>query len=166
MNAFLKTIAACISGGFVVALINHYLAKRRERRRDQVVREHAAATTKEEEKRVFRAAITSLRDTVVAAKDRDLVEAHNQSLPRFRDECAKIEPEIPDAGDFRTTRDAYRSLTGPDIECRDATQKPPPSKDQFGNYRAGSIAWKPPCRYKLGRQRIKELLDRMCEHAK
>lgn len=119
----------------MVGLFNHYLAKWRDRRRDQAAREYAAGAVKEAHKRDFRAAVNSLRDTVLAAKDSELIEAHKQSLPRFREECAKIEPEISDAADFRASRDAYLGLTGPDIECRDANEKPPPQGGVAGNAR-------------------------------
>jgi hypothetical protein len=149
-----KTIATLILGACLGGFITHSLAKGRERRRDL-----------EKRKRDFRAAIASLRGNVLDAKDSELIKAYEQSLPRFRDECAKIEPDISDVGDFGATRDAYLSLTGPDIECRDANQKRPPNKDQFGNYVARP-GWQAPCRYELGRQRIKGLLDTMVDYAR
>ena len=155
-------ILLTLIGWLVVPRITHALAIRRERE----AQERAAAEAKRARKQAFIAAITFLRDTVLAAKNSELIEAHNQSLPRFREECAKIEPDISDKADFRTSREVYLSLTNEEIECPDQSEKPPPNEDRFGNYVAGGINWKPRCRYELGRQRIKVLLDRICEHAK
>lgn len=163
MDEPLDSIAKILLGALLGALINHGFAVKRERRRDREAREHAASTAKEQRKRDFCLAIASLRDVILAVQDTELVEAHKQSLPRFREECAKVEPDVTDAFGYKATRDEYLGITPPDIECPDRSQEPPPPRDQFGNYKP-QPGWQPPCRYNLGRQRLKTLLDTMINH--
>src|ERR1035437_6220965 len=135
-------------------------------RRERDAQERTAAAIRAESKRVFRAAITALRDTIVAADDHKLVEAHRESLPRFREECAKIGPEIAVPDGFRASVNAYLALTEKDIQCPDPNEKRPPNKDRFGNYQASGIAWNPSPRPAIGRQRIKDLLNEVCDCCK
>jgi hypothetical protein len=117
----------------------------------------------------FRAAISAMRETILASDNPNLVGAHQQSLPRVREECAKVEGDIwcSSHAAFTAAKKEYCNLTRDDIECRDRSQKPPPPRDAFGNYCPGrTLAWEPPARYELGRERMRSLLDRLLDCAK
>lgn len=111
---------------------------------------------RESRKQNFRAAISNLRDQFNLVRDELLVDAHAQSLPRIREECAKIRNDLGrrrwDALSAATS--SYSGLTKNDIENRDLTVK----------VGAGSN-YAPPANYSLGRSRLYELLDEMLRQA-
>jgi hypothetical protein len=118
-------------------------------------------------KHTFRAHVSSLRDNILAGKDSSLVEAHEKSVPRFREECAKVESDIScfKRSAFKETQTAYCGLSRDEIENRDHSKKPPPNRDAFGNYQP-QIGWKPPANYARGRERIRALLNDIIDCAK
>ena len=131
---------------------------RRERRRDC-----------ENRRLGFRAAISAMRETILASDNSHLVDAHRQSLPRVREECARVEDDIwcSNRSVFMAAKTEYCNLAGDDIECPDHSQKPPPPTDAFGNYSPGAtLFWRPPARYEMGRKRVRGILDRLIECAK
>jgi hypothetical protein len=107
-------------------------------------------------KQSFRSAIANLRDQLSLVRDELLVDAHAQSLPRIREECAKIRNDLGrrkwDA--LNTSMTTYSGLTKNDIENRDLTSKAPSGSNQ-----------PPPANYSLGRSRLSELLGEMIKHA-
>jgi hypothetical protein len=158
----LNPIAMLFLGALIGGIIGHWLAKTR----DSANRLHAAASAKEGRLRDFRAAISTIRDTVIAASDHELVGAFGTSLQPFREACAKIEADLSDVASFHRKRDAYLQLKKAEIECRDRDAKRPSMIDVFGNYNPALVSWVPPPRYELGRNRIKELLDDLMDLTK
>ena len=107
-------------------------------------------------KQSFRSAIGNLRDQLALVRDDLLVDAHAQSLPRIREECAKIRNDLGrkkwDA--LNAAMSTYSGLTKNDIENRDLAFKLPPGSNQ-----------RPPANYSLGRSRLSELLSEMMKYA-
>lgn len=155
--------------GAVVTLIGWIITTRNAHvlaiKRDAANRKLAQAAAVENRKREFRAAIASIKETVLGAQDYVRVEIHQQSLHRFVDECIKIEPDIADAKAFAETKAEYLRLDRGDIECRDENAKRPPMTDKFGNYNPGRFMRSPPCRYNIGREKIKRILDALIKAA-
>lgn len=145
---------------FIGALLATLFAIWRERSRDREARDHAETTAKEGRKRDFRVSMTALRDNILADTDDRLIACYKASFPRFREECAKVEPDISNVEKFKTAREEYLNLTDSDIQCPDQNAKPPPPRDAYGNYCPGNnLGWTRPCRYELGRAKIKNRLD-------
>jgi nucleoside phosphorylase len=118
--------------------------------------------------RAFRAYVFSLCGSFDDVEDRKLVESHAQSRSGMSVEAAKVREDIASdkRGAFDNAVSAYCGLTREDIECRDRTQRAPEAKDRFGNYTPGRVlAWQPEAHYELGRERIKEFLERLLEYA-
>jgi hypothetical protein len=103
-------------------------------------------------KQNFRSAMINLRDQLSLVRDELLVDAHAQSLPRIREECAKIRNDLGwrkwDALNAAMTE--YSGLTKNDIENRDLTVKVGAGSNQ-----------RPPPNYALGRTRLNDLLTEM-----
>jgi len=148
-------IALCVTavaliGWLVVPRITHALAIQR----DQQNREITASSAKDGRKRDFCAAIIAVRDSFNTTPNEKLVEMHQASTTRVRDECAAILNDIADTNrdGFHRSRDVYLSLTRDQIECRDWSKKVPLAT--------------PPARYELGRARLRQLLDELITYAK
>lgn len=107
-------------------------------------------------KQNFRSAINNLRDQFGLVRDELLVEAHAQSLPRIREETARIRNDIGRRHweELNACVSDYSGLTKNEIENRNLHAKLPPGADQL-----------PPANYSLGRARLCELLDKMLRHA-
>ena len=107
-------------------------------------------------KQSFRSAIANLRDQFSLVKDEMLVEAHAQSLPRIREESAKIRNDLGrrkwEALNICVSN--YSGLTKNDIENRDLHAQ-----------LASGPAHRPPANYTIGRARLCELLDEMVKQA-
>ncbi len=104
-------------------------------------------------KQNFRSAISNLRDQFNLVRDDLLVEAHAQSLPRIREESAKIRPDIARRkwDELNACVSNYSGLTKNDIENR--------------NLKASSASNQPPpANYALGRARLCDLLEEMLKH--
>jgi hypothetical protein len=114
----------------------------------------------ETRKRNFRAYVESVRSLVRSSKDGELPKTHADSLPRFIEECHRVREDIPSSerSKFLAAAEEYAGLKREDIEDRDKAAKPPPNRDQFGNY-ACQIGWSPPPRYHRSRARIEKVLD-------
>lgn len=107
-------------------------------------------------KQNFRSALTNLRDQFSLVRDDLLVEAHAQSLPRVREESAKIRNDIGRRKweALNSSVSNYSGLTKNDIENRDPKAKPSGGSNQPS-----------PANYPLGRARLCELLNEMLKHA-
>lgn len=107
-------------------------------------------------KQNFRAAISNLRDQFGLVRDELLVEAHAQSLPRIREETAKIRNDLGRRRweGLNGCVSNYSGLTKNEIENRNLNGKLPPGADQL-----------PQANYSLGRARLCELLGEMLRHA-
>jgi hypothetical protein len=103
----------------------------------------------------FRSAICDIRDRFSLVRDDLLVDAHAQSLPRVREECAKLRNDVGrrkwDA--LNSCMTTYSGLRKNDIENRDLSLKPTPGSNQA-----------PPANYSLGRSRLSELLNEMIKY--
>jgi hypothetical protein len=108
-----------------------------------------------------------VRDGFQSTSDHKLMEVHQESVPRVREECAKVWEDIAEVhrAEFQTARDTYICLSPADIESPDHSQRPPGLADRFGSYKPSVFAWKPPPRYDIGRKRITELLDALIGYA-
>ena len=95
-------------------------------------------------KQSFRSAIAALRDQFNLVRDDLLVEAHAQSLPRIRQESARIRNDIGRRKweALNTCVSSYSGLTKNDIENRNLIQK------------AAASSQPPPANYQLGRARL------------
>ena len=106
-------------------------------------------------KQSFHSAISDIRDRFGLVPNDLLVDAHAQSLPRIREECAKIRNDIGrrrwDALNGCVT--IYSGLTKNDIENRDSSGKLPVDSNLL-----------PPANYSAGRARLGELLSEMLKH--
>jgi hypothetical protein len=104
----------------------------------------------------FRSAISDIRDRFSLVGDDLLVDAHAQSLPRIREECAKLRNDVGhrkwDA--LNSCMATYSGLRKNDIENRDLSVKMTSGSNQA-----------PPPNYSLGRARLGELLNEMLKHA-
>lgn len=103
-------------------------------------------------KRNFHDAILDIRDRFILVRDDLLVDAHAQSLPRIREECAKIRNDVGHRKReaLNACMTAYSGLTKNEIENRDLSLKTPPGSAQL-----------PPPNYSLGRARLNDLLNEM-----
>ena len=147
-------IALCVTavaliGWLVVPRITHTLAIQRDREN----REIATSSAKEARKRDFRATISAARDGFNTTPDDKLVDTHQSSTSRVRDECAAILNDIAEGlrDGFQRSRDAYLGLTRDQIENPDWGKKVPMAAV--------------PLRYELGRARLRQLLDDLIEYA-
>jgi hypothetical protein len=150
LEPYLISALIALVGYLVVPRINHALAVWRDQRN----RELAASSTKERRKREFIAAISALRDSFDTTPNEKLVDAHQASTVRVRDECALILDDIDETRrpGFQKSRDAYLSLTRDQIECRDWSKR--------------VMFAIPDERYELGRARLRDLLNELIECAK
>jgi len=100
--------------------------------------------------------MANLRDQLSLVRDDLLVDAHAQSLPRIREECAKIRNDLGRRkwDTLNAAMTAYSGLTKNDIENRDLSAKVPLEPNQ-----------RPPANYSLGRTRLSELLSEMLKTA-
>jgi len=166
-------VVVALIGWLVVPGINHQLSLKRERdaelrriERDKEARQQAEADTKTGRKRDFTTVLNELQVAFQSAANGELIAKHVRSVEILSRAACKIEHDISNLPDFQRTLDTYLSLTASDIECRDQSAKPPPTTDARGNFIPGAnLGWQKPCRYDLGRKRIKELLDKLCELA-
>ena len=103
--------------------------------------------------------------SVEVTKNSDLISLHESSKEEFRKQCIACERDIYAADQimFKNARDEYLRFSF--NECRDETQRPPPSIDKFGNY-IPQLGWKPPVNFLQGRKHIKELLVTLFECSK
>lgn len=103
-------------------------------------------------KQSFRSAIANLRDQFSLVKDEMLVEAHAQSLPRVREESAKIRNDLSRRKweALNSCVSNYSGLTKNDIENRDLHTKVAVGGSHL-----------PPANYSVGRARLCELLEQM-----
>jgi hypothetical protein len=107
-------------------------------------------------KQNFRSAMSDIRDRFGLVRDDLLVDAHAQSLPRIREECAKVRNDIGRRrwDTLNAAMTTYSGLRKNDIENRDLNAKMKPGSEQT-----------PPANYSLGRARLSELLNEMIKHA-
>ena len=106
-------------------------------------------------KQNFRSAIANLRDQLSLVRDEMLVDAHAQSLPQIREECAKVRNDMGRRkwDSLNAAMTTYSGLTKNEIENRDLSVKVPPGSNQL-----------PPANYSLGRARLSELLSEMLKY--
>jgi hypothetical protein len=141
----------------IVPRITHAFAVKRDIENRRI----AEAIAKEWRKRDFRSTIVSIRDEILSKKDGELVATHKESLPRFRELCAKIVADISDTAAFQRTGDDYISLA---IERRGEKPRPKPSQDEDGNYSPGNILKQETPR-SYNREEIKNLLEKIVSYA-
>lgn len=116
-----------------------------------LIKSHYSSGT-ELRKQSFRSAIVSLRDQLGLVRDELLVEAHAQSLPRVREEAAKIRNDVGRRkwDCLNSCVSTYSGLSKNDIENRDLNQKLALATNQL-----------PAANYSLGRSRLSDLLNEM-----
>ena len=120
-----------------------------------LVKSHFSSGT-DVRKQNFRAAIATIRDQFGLVRDEALVDAHAQSLPRIREECAKIRNDLGRRrwDELNEVVTAYSGLTKNDIENRKLA----------GKVLAGAQQAPEP-NYGLGRSRLDELLNELIKIA-